>query len=92
MHLIAQLLDDVRGAIAWQGRVLRERVMRVAWSVGLTFLAVALVFVSVLAVLGAAYLQVAAVAGARTGLLTVAALAVLCALGAGLAARSFSER
>jgi hypothetical protein len=78
--------------VEWQGRVLRERVMRLARGAALVLLSVALAFVTLLLVLGAVYFQVAAAGGVVAGLLTAAALALLCALGAGLAARGISER
>ena len=92
MQLIQQLFADMRNAVEWQGRLLRERVLRLAWGVAFAFLAVALGFASLALVLGAVYLEVAAAGGTLTGLLAVAALALLCALGAGLAARGLCER
>jgi hypothetical protein len=92
MQLIQQLFADMKNAVEWQGRLLRERVLRLAWGVALACLAVALGFVSLVLVLGAVYIEVAAAGGMVAGLLAVAALALLCALGAGLAARGLSER
>lgn len=92
MQLIQQLFADVRSAVEWQGRVLRERVMRLAWGAALALLSTTLLLVSILLVLGAAYIRIAAAGGTVAGLLSVAALALLCALGAALAARGLGER
>lgn len=92
MEFIQRLLGDIATVVEWEGRVLRERAMRLFWGAALAFLATALVFVTLLLILAATYLQVAAAGGTVAGLLTAAALALLCALGAGLAARGISER
>lgn len=92
MEFIQRLVSDITGIIEWEGRVLRARAMRIVWGAALAFLSVALVFVTLLLVLAAAYLQIAAAGGAVAGLLATGALALLCALGAGLAARGVSER
>lgn len=92
MDLIQQLVSNVAGIIEWEGRVLRARVMRVAWGAALALLSVTLGFVTVLLVLAAVYVQVAAAGGMVAGLLATAALALLLALAAGLAARGVSER
>lgn len=90
MELIQRLVDDVARVIEWEGRLLRARIMRIAWGAALAVLTAALALVTLLLVLGAVYVQVAAAGGAVAGLLATASLALLCALGAGLAARGVS--
>jgi len=89
----ALVLDEhgLLRAVKWQGRVLRERVMRLAWGAALALLPTTLLLVSILLVLGAAYIQIAAAGGTVAGLLSVAALALPCALGAALAARGLGD-
>jgi hypothetical protein len=92
MEFIQRLVAEVTGIVEWEARLLRARVMRLAWSAAFALLSVALVFVTLVLLFGAVYLQVAAAGGTVTGILATAALALLCALAAGLAARGVSER
>lgn len=92
MEFIQRLVSDIATFVEWEGRVLRERAMRLVWGAALAFLSVALVFVTLLLAFAAVYLQVSAAGGPVTGLFAVAALSLLAALGAGLAARGISER
>jgi hypothetical protein len=92
MEFIQRLVSDIATVVEWEGRVLRGRVMRICWGAALALLSVGLVFVTLLMVLAAVYLQVSASGGAIAGLLAASALALLCSLGAGLAARGVSER
>ncbi|MEY3144189.1 MAG: hypothetical protein RLY21_2682 [Planctomycetota bacterium] len=92
MEFIQRLVADIATVVEWEGRVLRDRVMRICWGAALALLSITLVLVTLLLVLAAVYLQIAATGGAVAGLLAASALALLCALGAGLAARGVSER
>lgn len=92
MEFIQTLFADIASLVEWEGRVLRARAMRLAWGAALALLSAALVLVTLLCILAAVYLQVSAAGGAVAGLLASSALALLCALGAGLAARGVGER
>ena len=83
---------SIGGIVEWQGRMLRARAMRLAWGAAFALLSVVFVFATMALVLAAVYLQVSAADGAVAGLLACAAIALFCALGAGLAARGVSER
>ena len=92
MELVQRLFADIASLVEWEGRILRARAMRLAWGAALALLSAALVFVTILLVVAAVYMQVSAAGGAVAGLLAAGASALLFALGAGLAARSVSER
>lgn len=92
MELVQRLFADIASLVELEGRILRARAMRLAWGAALALLSAALVFVTILLVVAAVYMQVSAAGGAVAGLLAAGALALLFALGAGLAARSVSER
>jgi len=92
MEFMQRLVADIASMIEWEGRMLRLRVLRLAWSVTLAMLAIALALATLLLILAAVYVQVSAAGGVVAGLLATAALALLCALGAGLAARTMAER
>jgi hypothetical protein len=92
MGIMQQLLADITAALDWEFRALRMRALRIAWGAALAVVSAMLVLTSVLLFLGAVYLQVETAMGAVAGLLATAAFAVLCALGAGLAAKTLAER
>ena len=92
MGIMQQLLADLTAALDWEFRALRMRALRVAWGAALAVVSATLVLASTLLFLGAVYLQVATAAGPVAGLLVTAAFAVLCALGAALAAKATAER
>jgi hypothetical protein len=92
MEFMQRLVADIASMIEWEGRMLRLRVLRIAWSVTLIMLAIILTLATLLLILAAVYVQISAAGGVVAGLLATAALALLCALGAGLAARAMAER
>lgn len=92
MEFMQRLVADIASIVEWEGRMLRLRVLRMAWAVTLAVLATTLALATLLLVLAAVYVRISAAGGTVAGLLATAALALLCALCAGLAARAMAER